>query len=705
MSTSVAELSRVAVFLQEHAEEVQAGDGGWLAAYAWLIPVVPMVVAILILFFGKYSPWKGWGMATAALGFVAVYGTVLAVANLRDGIVAEFSVNVGDIGTFAIEWGWVVDGLSILMFFLVGVVGFLVFVYAKGYMKGDARYTWFFASFTLFAGGMLVLVSAPNFIQLIVGWELVGVSSYLLIGHYWEDMDNIDAANKAFMTNKVADAALFIGAIIMSLSAGSFQFSEIFTRMIGGETTLAQFGFWAGLAIFIGAMGKSAQFPLHVWLPDAMAGPTPVSALMHAATMVTAGVYLIARLFPFYQLPEFSGSLNIIIVIIGAITLLFMGLLAIVQDDIKRVLAYSTVSQLGYMVAALGVGAYTAGLFHLFTHAFFKSLLFLGAGSIIHAVHSNNMSDMGGLRKYMPVTFWTFLVGTAALVGIFPFAGFWSKDEIISSAYFNATNDPEFAAWFMVVLSILGAFITAFYMARLVSLTFFGTYLGNAKPHESPAIMTVPLVALAVGAATTGLLNIPGLTAVFTDWVTTRAFPIMEHHFSQPEYLLIAIITPVVLLGLFIGWRLFGPSAELHHTGTSGEAADVSAPERTVAVERDTFRIPALYPVLENKYYIDDLYMNGIVRPTMGPIAAATLWVDMNVVDAVPNLAAGVAKQAAASVAVIDDNAVDGVYNLTGAGTGATGSFLRQFFPGRVQQYVALSFAGVVIFAALFVIF
>ncbi len=315
------------------------------------------------------------------------------------------------------------------------------------------------------------------------------------------------------------------------------------------------------------------------------------------------------------------------------------------------------------------------------------------------------MSDMGGLRKYMPVTFWTFLVGTAALVGIFPFAGFWSKDEIISSAYFSATNDPEFAAWFMVVLSILGAFITAFYMARLVSLTFFGTYLGNAKPHESPAIMTVPLVALAVGAATTGLLNIPGLTAVFTDWVTTRAFPIMEHHFSQPEYLLIAIITPVVLLGLFIGWRLFGPSAELHHTGTSGEAADVSAPERTVAVERDTFRIPALYPVLENKYYIDDLYMNGIVRPTMGPIAAATLWVDMNVVDAVPNLAAGVAKQAAASVAVIDDNVVDGVYNLTGAGTGATGSFLRQFFPGRVQQYVALSFAGVVIFAALFVIF
>ena len=237
------------------------------------------------------------------------------------------------------------------------------------------------------------------------------MSSYLLIAHYWEDFDNVDAGNKAFMVNKVADTGLFIGAIIMALSAGSFEFSEIYETMVGGNSTLAQFGFWAGLALFIGAMGKSAQFPFHVWLPDAMAGPTPVSALMHAATMVTAGIYLVARLFPFYQLSEYGGDVNMIITIIGAITLFFMGLLALVQDDIKKVLAYSTVSQLGYMMAAMGVGAYTAGLFHLFTHAFFKSLLFLGAGSVIHAVHSNNMSDMGGLRKYLPATFWTFMVG------------------------------------------------------------------------------------------------------------------------------------------------------------------------------------------------------------------------------------------------------------------------------------------------------
>jgi NADH-quinone oxidoreductase subunit L len=699
ISAAIPTLSSLGRLLQEHGEEVHAGDGGALAEYAWLIVVVPMVTTFLILFFGKFSPWKGWGMATASLGFVAIYGTVLAVENLREGIVAEFAVDIGQIGPFTLQWGWVVDGLSILMFFLVGVVGFFVFVYANGYMKDDPRYTWFFASFTLFAGGMLVLVSAPNLIQLIVGWELVGVSSYLLIGHWWEDMANVDAANKAFMVNKVADAALFLGAIIMAVSAGSFEFSTIFERMIAGETALATYGFWAGLALFIGAMGKSAQFPFHVWLPDAMAGPTPVSALMHAATMVTAGVYLVARLFPFYQLPEYAGDVSTFIVIIGSITLFGAGLLAIVQTDIKKVLAWSTVSQLGYMVAALGVGAYTAGLFHLFTHAFFKSLLFLGAGSIIHAVHSNYMSDMGGLRKYMPVTFWTFMIGTAALVGLFPFAGFWSKDEIIASAYFSASDNPEFAAWFMVILSVGGAFLTAFYMARMVSLTFFGTYVGKAEPHESPAIMTVPMIALAIGAATAGLLNIPGVTDVFTRWVTTRAFPIIEHHFDQPEYVLILIVTPVVLVGLGIGWWLYGSQRELHHTITD------DAGKRTTEVERSSYHVPLLTPLLENGYYIDALYQNAIVRPTMGPLADATVWTDDYVIDAVPHLTAAGTKELGEVVVLTDDNVVDGVYYGAAGTVGVMGRFLRQFFPGQVQQYVALSFAGVVAIAALFVIF
>ena len=282
----------------EHGAEVFS-DGGVVAQLAWLIPVVPMVMAFLIVFFGKRSPLKGWGMAVGTMGFVALYGIVLFGMNLGEGITYQGSVWLADIGTTAfgtlsIEWGWMVDGLSIMMYFVVGVVGLLVFIYAKGYMHGDIRYTWFFASFTLFAGGMLVLVSAPNLIQLIVGWELVGVASWLLIGHYWEEHENSSAAIKAFLTNKVADAALFIGAIIVGLTVGSFRFTDIMSVVAEGGpgSALARYGFWAGLALFIGAMGKSAQFPLHVWLPDAMAGPTPVSALMHAATMVTAGVYL-----------------------------------------------------------------------------------------------------------------------------------------------------------------------------------------------------------------------------------------------------------------------------------------------------------------------------------------------------------------------------------------------------------------------------
>jgi NADH-quinone oxidoreductase subunit L len=664
---------------------VHAGDGGALAQWAWLIVVIPLVMTFLIAFFGKKCPLKGWGMATFGMAFAAVYGSVLAWVNLQEGILYEGAIEIGKIGSFTLQWGWVVDGLSIMMYFLVGMVGFLVFVYAKGYMKGDVRYTWFFASFSLFAGGMLVLVSAPNLIQLIVGWELVGVSSYLLIAHYWEDFDNVDAGNKAFMTNKIADVGLFVGAIIMALSAGSFQFSEIFSRMIEGHTLLAQFGFWAGLALFIGAMGKSAQFPFHVWLPDAMAGPTPVSALMHAATMVTAGIYLVARLFPFYQMPEFAGNVNLYIMVIGAITLFFMGLLALTQNDIKKVLAYSTVSQLGYMMAAMGVGAYSAGLFHLFTHAFFKSLLFLGAGSVIHAVHSNNMSDMGGLRKYMPITFWTFMIGTGALVGLFPFAGFWSKDEIIASGYHTASVDPTFAAWFMVILSIGGAFITAFYMARAVSLTFFGDYKAHGHPHESPKVMTLPLMGLAAFAAFAGLLNVPGVTDVFIRWVTVRAFPIVEHHAEGMNWTLVFIVTPIVLVALTVGFWLFRP--------------------KDTQAERDAFTIPVLYPLFEHKFYIDDFYMDGIIRPTMGPLADGTLWIDMNVIDGVPNLAGGAAKHVAAAVNTIDQNAVDGVYNSVSAGTGATGGFLRKALTGRVQQYAAMSFAGVVIIAALFMIF
>jgi len=277
------------------------------------------------------------------------------------------------------------------------------------------------------------------------------------------------------------------------------------------------------------------------------------------------------------------------------------------------------------------------------------------------------------------------MIGTAALVGLFPFAGFWSKDEIIASAYYNASSDPTAAAWFMVVLSISGAFITAFYMARLVSLTFFGKYRGTAHPHESPKLMTFPLMGLAIAAATAGLMNIPGVTHVFTDWVTVRAFPIIEHHATSPSWGLLAIVTPVVIGALAIGFFIFRP--------------------KVTQAERDSFRIPVLYPLLDHKYYIDDFYMDGIIRPTMGPIADGTLWIDQNVIDAVPNITGGAAMHVAEAVNTVDQKAVDGVFNGVSAATGAAGGFLRKAFTGRVQQYAAMSFAGVVIIAALFMIF
>jgi NADH-quinone oxidoreductase subunit L len=699
MSSLLAFASPLILATAEGEHAVHTVDGGALAQWAWLIPVVPMVLTFAIVLFGKRSPWKGWGMAWFSMLFVAVYGIALFIANLNEGIAYQGAVSIGDIGAdgsgrlFGLEWGWMVDGLSIMMYVVVGVVGFLVFTYAKGYMEGDIRYTWFFASFTLFGGGMLVLVSAPNLIQLIVGWELVGVASYLLIGHYWEEHENSSAGIKAFLVNKVADVGLFIGAIIIGLSVGSFRFTDIMEVIAGGDTAspLAHFSFWAGVAIFIGAMGKSAQFPLHVWLPDAMAGPTPVSALMHAATMVTAGVYLLGRLFPFFSTPGFADDVRWIIIIIGTLTLFLTGLMALVADDIKKVLAYSTLSQLGYMVTAMGAGAYTAGLFHLFTHAFFKSLLFLAAGSVIHSVHSNNMSDMGGLRKPMPYTFWTFVIGSAALAGIVPFAGFWSKDEILAgiqhagSAYTTAQGGAGLAN-FVLIVAILGAFVTAFYMMRAVSLTFFGTYKGHGHPHESPKIMTYPLVGLAFFSAVVGLINIPGVTEFFTDTVSPRFTAIVEHHGEAINFGLAGLGTLAALAGVAIGYFLWFADKETQR-------------------ERDKFRIPVLYPLLEHKYYIDDFYMDGIVRPTRGPVARAVDWFNGHVIDLIVNGAGLVATKLAKLVYWFDQRGVDGAINASAAAAGGSGGLLRLLQTGRIQQYVFLIVAGVVVLVAGFIIF
>ena len=457
--------------------------------YAWVVVALPLVAAAVIAAFGKLMPLKGSEVGLAAISVAWLVSLVIGWQTFVNGPVEAveqvfWSSPMG--GGITIEFGQYVDGLTAMMLVLVTTVSLMVQLYSREYMHGEDRFTYFFSMLSLFTFSMLVLVVAPNTLQAIVGWELVGLCSYLLIGYYWQDKPNADAANKAFLTTKFADIGLVVGVIVLSVGVSAhtdnvFSIPETIDLAMGGE--LSELTIVMGcLFIFLGAMGKSGQMPLHVWLPDAMAGPTPVSALIHAATMVTAGVFFVARLYPVFI--QYATVMNVI-AIVGVITLFFAGFLALVQDDIKKVLAYSTVSQLGYMMAALGVGGYTAGIFHLFTHGFFKALLFLGSGSLIHAVHSNNMSDMGGMRKYMPVTFATFVIGSLALAGFPLTAGFFSKDEVLVSAQIWA--DAGMATGTVVYwLGLAGAMVTTFYMARSIFLIFFGEHRGVA--HTSAEI-------------------------------------------------------------------------------------------------------------------------------------------------------------------------------------------------------------------------
>ena len=662
-------------------------SGGFFVETAWIMLVLPFVAFLAIVLLGKRMKNQGAELAVGFMAINLVWASVLFVQNMTNGIHYENEFTIADIGRVAgrsltFELGYVVDGLSIMMYFIVSFVGLLVFIYAVGYMKGDVRVPFFFASLSLFVGAMLVLVGAPNFIQLIMGWEGVGLASYLLIGHYWEQKEVSSAAIKAFLTNKVADVGLILGAILIGMSIGDFRFSALNEAAVAQDGDLAGVAFAGALLLFFGAMGKSAQFPLHVWLPDAMAGPTPVSALMHAATMVTAGIYLMARTFPLYQ--NMATDARAWMVPIAVITLFALGLLALVADDIKKVLAYSTVSQLGYMMAAMAAGGYTAGLFHLFTHAFFKGLLFLGAGSVIHAVHSNNMSDMGGLRKKLPVTFWTFVIGSVSLAGVIPLAGFFSKDEIL------ATLGNEGYTLFMWV-AVAGAFVTAFYMTRLVALTFFGTYKGDGQPHESPRIMTAPLVALAVPSVVVGLFNIPGVrwgpVGNFTDWVGARVVPIGDHHASAIDWGLAAAGLGAAALGIGLGWMLFSRDAETQQA-------------------RDKLEVPVLYPLLRNKYYIDDLYINGVVNPIKGPIARGIEFINGHVIDGIINGAAYLAAAAGRVVyGAVDQRGIDAAVNALASGAGGAGAKLRLLQTGKVQQYAGGFVVGALLLVIGFVIF
>jgi len=649
------------------AAEATAATGA--IQYAWVVALLPFTAAALTLVFGKRTPGKGSVFGIAALAAALALALAVLWHFVTGGGPYESSLDWFQIGPLHLEVGQYVDGLTAAMLVVVTSVSLAVHVYSLGYMHGDVRFTWFYVVLSLFTSAMLVVVIANNLIMLLVGWEVMGVCSYLLIGHWFEEHENSSAAIKAFITTRIGDVPFMFGifALIFATGFTTANIQEI-GEVIGGPEVSAAFVTVAALLLFGGAIGKSAQFPLHVWLPDAMAGPTPVSALIHAATMVAAGVYLVGRMFEVFV--HADPWVLTFVATIAAITTLGAAFLAIVQDDIKRVLAYSTLSQLAYMVAGLSMGpeGVTAGFFHLFTHAFFKALLFLGAGSVIHAVHSNNMSDMGGLRKEMPVTFWTFLIGSAALAGFFPLAGFWSKDELLAGAWANSQG----LFWILLFTAVL----TAFYMTRCVLLTFFGTYRGHEHPHESPRVMTGPLVALAGATIVVGFLGAPQLGAVFGDWVFFE-----RHHEAEFVYWIAIVGTIAALAGFAIGYAMYR--------------------ERR---ERDPLTsFPRVWNVLQNRYYIDSAYMRYLILPIRDRVSAAVYWFDRNVLDGIVNGTAWFVRGFATFINWVDRTFVDGFVNAVGGLTGATGGLLKYLQTGNVQWYAVLLFVGVVALTIVFV--
>jgi NADH-quinone oxidoreductase subunit L len=623
-----------------------------MVTLAWLVPALPMLAWAVILLLGKRTPGKGAPIGILAIAVSWVLSIVLLTRVVGGSEAFHVSTTWAPLSAdLTIPIGILVDGLAAVVLFVVTTVSLFVQIYSVSYMRDDERYTFFFAKLSLFTAGMLIVVLADNLLMLLVGWEIMGVCSYFLIGHYWEDHANARAAVKAFLTTRVGDLGFMAGIFVLFWATRSFEISGIVQaahdgRISGGTITLG------AVLLFCGAIGKSGQFPLHTWLPDAMAGPTPVSALIHAATMVAAGVFLVARMFPVFLASP--AALNEV-ALIGSVTMLIAALLALIQDDIKRVLAYSTVSQLAYMMAGLGVGGYGAGIFHLFTHAFFKALLFLAAGAIIHAIHTNNLSEMGGLRRVMPWTFVTFTIGSLALAGLIPLAGFWSKDEILTAAWnagfgggVEGVATSAGVAQVVFVVGVLTAFITAVYVTRMLWLAFGGAYRGEGHPHEADGVMLLPLVVLATGSVVAGLVGSPLVGAHnIGEWISTALLP--GEGTVVVNWGLVGATTLVALLGILLG-------SALYRRGL---------PEREYLA-----RIPPLYTLLERKYFLDDLYEGVFVRAVTGQLAPATYWFDQRVID--------------------------GIVNGSALATRRLARGLRYVQSGQAQWYAAALFVGVV---------
>ncbi len=512
----------------------------------WMLPLICVFAFLIIALFSQYIPTQGAIVSIGSIGIAFLIFIFVLIDFVNGGLLPiHSSFTWIDLGEWQISWGLLIDRISIVMIGLITFVAFLVQIYSVGYMKGDSRFGWYFAVHSLFAAAMLLLVLSDNLLLLYFAWELVGLGSYLLIGFWYEKKSAAEAAKKAFVTTRIGDVGLLIGIIILFKASGTFDISSIIhVAQEGGISN--DVIFWSSLLIFLGAMGKSAQFPLHVWLPDAMEGPTPVSALIHAATMVAAGIYLVGRMFPLFEL---GPGILTIISIVGIVTFILAGAIALVMTDIKRVLAYSTISHLGLMMLSLGSFGAPAAFFHLVIHGFSKALLFLGAGSVMHGMHDQTEVElMGGLRKKMPITSITFLIGTLSLAGIVPLSGFFSKDEILISIW-------EYNPWFFPV-TLFGVFLSSLYMIRLYCLIFLSSARSDysEKAHESPRIMTYPLLILSVLAVFSGLLAFP---SPITEWQGFAAF-IDDHHKFHMIPWITAVSIVVAFSGAFLGWMIYG---------------------------------------------------------------------------------------------------------------------------------------------------
>ncbi|MDO6656244.1 NADH-quinone oxidoreductase subunit L [Anaerobacillus sp. 1_MG-2023] len=607
--------------------------------YVWLIPMLPLLSFLIILFTRPILYRKA-----------GVVGTVLAGAAFICSLLVLYSHFVQ--GNYLVEHNWLsidlvvitvgleVNPLNALMLVIVTLVSFLVHMYSIGYMANDERYATFFSYLGLFTFAMTALVLSPNLLQLYVFWELVGVCSFLLVGFYFYKPEAKAAAKKAFIVTRIGDIGLLIAIFLLFWQTGSFELDVIFEAAQAGDIAPSMVTLIA-ILIFVGAIGKSGQFPLHTWLPDAMEGPTPVSALIHAATMVAAGVYLVAVMYPLFASSETAMTT---VAITGGFTAIFAATIALVQKDIKRILAYSTISQLGYMMLALGAAGYTAGIFHLTTHAFFKALLFLAAGSVIHAVHEQNIHKMGGLRKKLPITAVLFLIGCLSISGFPLFAGFFSKDEILVATYADGR-------YILFAITLVTAFLTAFYMFRLYFLVFSGT--GSREAKESSRVMLIPMIVLSALAIVAGYIQTTWFGSFLGDWLETSPYPILANHHSGPSWIPISA-SLLAIAGIGLAWFMY-----VRKGMAPGEGSEV-------------------HKLLTHQYYIDEIYKATFVKGTR-VIGYFWLYFDRFIIEGVAQGITGIVKH-----------------------LGKVGARIQS---GQVQTYGTVAFSGLVVVLLLIAVF